>query len=103
MIEASQSILFDRHLAIFDDLCATLIERSLSHNLVPPEFRENLGPECPINSTEDENTNTNNGERVVRIPIRVPAALRRNKGNDCKKDVCQAVNDGNREERAPWG
>lgn len=87
----------DRYLLIPNDLCSTIIESSLSNNLVASKAWQNLSPNNPVKATEDKNANTNDWERVVWVAIGVDVSFRWNKWDDCQEDIRQAVEDCDRQ------
>lgn len=54
-------------LAVPDDLDAILVERALGNNLVATDAGEDDGPEDPVDTTENENQDTDDGEDVVSV------------------------------------
>lgn len=91
----------NRDLAIPNRLNTSIVKRSLSDHLVPSNPGKNLGPEYPIDATEDQDSNTNNREDIVWVPICVPIAIRRDEGHECEEDIGKKVKDRDREVCVP--
>lgn len=81
----------NRNLSVSDRLNTSIIKRPISNNLVPSNPRQNLSPECPVNTTENQNANTNNGEDIVWVPIGIPVTLRRDEWHEGEEDVGKEV------------
>lgn len=91
------------HLNIPHMLHPISILKPLSLNLIPANPRYNLPPERPIHHTEQQNTHTHNRENVIRIPLRIPVAVRRDKRRDGEENVGGEVEHGDGQVRVPGG
>lgn len=91
------------NLTVSDNLGTILIKTPISNNLVASNTRKNLCPETPVNTSKDQDTNTNNREDVVRVPIRVDISIRWNEGNNGEEDVGENVDDRDGEVGVPRG
>lgn len=77
------------------------IHKSFRHNFIPTNPRHNLRPENPVNDTEQQNTDADDREDVVRVPVSIPIAIRRNERRDCEEDIGGQVEHCNGQEGVP--
>lgn len=102
-ISPTRLVLLDSNLAVSDNLRPILIKAAISNNLVTSNSRKNLCPETPVHTSQDQNTDTNNRENVVRIPIRVDISIRWNERDKGEEDVGENVDDRDGEVGVPRG
>lgn len=98
----SQLTVTNRNLSVPNRFNTGIIERPISNDLVPSNSRQNLSPESPVNTTENQNANTNNREDIVWVPIGVPVTLRRDEWNKGQEDVGKEVDNRDGEVCVPW-
>lgn len=93
----------DLDLSISHHLDTRLVKAPLSDHLVATQAGQQLGPEVPVDGTEEEDTDADDGEDVVWVAVGGPAALGRDEGHEDEEDVGEEPEDGDREEGLPWG
>jgi hypothetical protein len=47
----------------------------------------NFGPHQPVHGSKEQNTGTNQRESIIRVSVRIPVAVGRDKGCDDEKEV----------------
>lgn len=88
-------------LAVSDNLVALLVVRSLGHDLVPADGREDFCPEGPVDAAQNEHTDTNDGEDVVGVAVGSPRAGGRDERDEGQEDVDENVKDRDGEVSVP--
>ena len=70
-----------------------IINNACRDNLVATNSRPDLGPADPIEATKEQDTHSDNGEDVVRVPIGIPVPVGRDEGCHRQEDVGQEIKD----------
>lgn len=84
----------DRDLSVPNRLNTRVIKRSIRNNLVSSNPGKYLCPEAPVDTTKDQNTNTNDREHVVWVSIGVPVTVGWDKRHQGEEDVGEEVDYG---------
>jgi hypothetical protein len=100
-VSQNSLVFLDRNLTIPDSLNSAVVKSPFGHNLVTSDAWEDLCPKAPVDNSQQQNTDTNHREHVVRVPIGIPVTIRWDERYESEEDVGKQINYGDREVRVP--
>jgi hypothetical protein len=90
-------------LHIPDMLYPIRINMSIRRNLVPSNLRPQLRPAGPVDHAEQQNSDADDWEHIVRVSVRIPVAIWRDEGYKSEKQIGKQIEDGDGKIGVPWG